>query len=150
MPSVQQLQAYADHINASTPLRYFHLKVSFPDAERVRVSLDDVQPQHRGGLGTLAINGGTLAAIFDLALGCTPALVDPTLRNATIQLSMSFERPVTGNSVVAEAVIDSAGMTTLFASARIFDSKGIVCARCQGLVRLSKKGWESGVSPAVT
>jgi acyl-coenzyme A thioesterase PaaI-like protein len=62
---------------------------------------------------------------------------------------MGFQRPLTGNTVRAEAEIDSYGKNTLFASARILDSQGQICARAQGVVRLSKLPWASGDSPAV-
>ena len=48
-----------------------------------------------------------------------------------------------------KAWVDSAGSSTVFSSARILDEAGQVCARCQGLCRLSKAPWLSGESPAV-
>jgi uncharacterized protein (TIGR00369 family) len=90
-----------------------------------------------------------LAAIFDLAVGCTPGLVDPTRRTATIQLSMSFERPVLGDRLTAEAKVDTAGGSTLFSSARILDQNGKACARCQAVIRLGNVPWQSGAGPAV-
>ena len=103
----------------------------------------------RGGLGTDAVNGGVLAAIFDLVIGCTPALVDPSRRSATVHLSMSFMRAVRGNKVVARAKIDRAGELLLFASAQIFDEKDVLCATCNGMSRLSDLPWLSGESPAI-
>src|SRR5699024_6548403 len=96
-----------------------------------------------------AINGGVLAALFDLSIGVCGALVDPGRRSATIQLSMNFERPVTGDRIHAEAKIDRAGGTNIFASAVIFDESGQPCARAQGVVRISRSGWQNGASPAV-
>ena len=148
-PSVEQLQRYADAFNRSTTLQFWGVRVHFPSQDRVEVHLDKVRPEQRGGLGTDAINGGVLAALFDLGLGCTPALIDPTRRNATIQLSMSFERPVRGDSMMVRAQIDNAGDTVLFSSAEALDARGVVCARCQGVVRLSKRPWKTGDSPAV-
>ena len=95
--------------------------------------------EHRGGLGTSAVNGLVLAGMFDLALGSTVVLVHPHRRSATIQLSMSFERAVFGNSARCEAVIDRLGQRTLFASARILDEQGVVCARCQAVVAVSRQ-----------
>ena len=76
-------------------------------------------------------------------------MLDPTRRCATLQLSISLQRPLTGNTVRAEAEIDSYGKNTLFASARVLDEQGQVCARAQGVVRLSTLPWASGESPAV-
>ncbi|HSP78453.1 MAG TPA: PaaI family thioesterase [Myxococcaceae bacterium] len=148
-PTQEQLDRYAEQFNESQSMKYLGLRVAFPQGEKVVVTLPEVRPEHRGGLGTLAVNGGVLAAIFDIVIGCSPALLDPTRRVATVQLSMSFERPALGNSLRAEATIDSAGTSVLFASARLYDERGHVCARCQGVVKLSKMKWASGQSPAI-
>jgi acyl-coenzyme A thioesterase PaaI-like protein len=148
-PTPEQLAHYAEEFNKSLSMKHFGCLVSFPSGERVRVVIDPLRPEHRGGLGTSAVNGGVLAAMFDLVLGCTPALIDPTRRNATVQLSMSFERPLAGNVLVAEAWITTSGASTVFSQAEIRDGRGQVCARAQGVIRVSKLSWESGSSPAV-
>ncbi|PTL79402.1 PaaI family thioesterase [Vitiosangium sp. GDMCC 1.1324] len=148
-PTQEQLDRFAEQFNQSQTLKFFGARLSFPQGEKAVVSLPEVRPEHRGGLGTSAVNGGIIAALFDLVIGCTPALVDPSRRAATMQLSMSFERPLRGNSIRAEATIDSFGTSTLFASARMYDEQGQVCARCQGVVKTSTMKWASGDSPAV-
>lgn len=148
-PTQEQLDRYAERFNQSNTLRHFGVRVSFPALDLVRVDLDPVQPEQRGGLGSDAVNGGVLAAMFDLAIGCTPALIDPTRRNATIQLSMTFMRAVKGNRLHAEGRIRRPGSTTLFSSASIYDEQGVECARCEGVVRVSRVTWASGESPAV-
>jgi uncharacterized protein (TIGR00369 family) len=148
-PRQEQLDRYAEQFNQSQTIRYFGVQVSFPQGEKVLVTLPEIRPEHRGGLGTAAVNGGVIAALFDYAIGCTPALLDPTRRAATMQLSMSFERPLRGTSARVEATIDSVGTSTVFASARMYDEQGQVCARCQGVVKLSRMKWSSGESPAV-
>ncbi|WP_224365740.1 PaaI family thioesterase [Hyalangium versicolor] len=148
-PTQEQLDRYAELFNKSQTLSFLGCRVSFPEGRKVVVSIPEVGPQHLGGLGTSAINGGIIAALFDLVIGCTPALLDPTRRCATLQLSMSFQRPLTGKTVRAEAEIDSYGKNTLFASARVLDGENQVCARAQGVVRISTLPWASGESPAV-
>jgi uncharacterized protein (TIGR00369 family) len=148
-PTPEQLARYAAAFNSSQTLQYFGVRVAFPDGEKVVASMDTIRPEHRGGLGTSAVNGGVLAAVFDLVIGCTSALVDPSRRTATMQLSISFERPVFGNSLRAEATINACGKSILFASACILDEAGRDCARCQGLVRLSSMPWKTGESPAI-
>jgi uncharacterized protein (TIGR00369 family) len=148
-PTQEQLDRYAEQFNQSQTLRFFGVRLSFPEGRKAVVTLPEIRPEHRGGLGTSALNGGIIAALFDLAIGCTPALLDPTRRCATLQLSMSFQRPVMGHTVRVEAEIDSHGKNTLFASARILDDQGTVCARAQGVVRLSTLRWASGESPAI-
>ncbi len=58
-----------------------------------------------------------------------------------MQLSMSFERPVTGDWLTAEGWIDRAGTSVLFSSAVIKDRAGAICSRCTGLVRLGRQPW---------
>jgi len=149
-PTQEQLDRFAEQFNRSQAMKYFGARLSFPEGKKVVIALPEIRPEHRGGLGTDAVNGGILAALFDLVIGCTPALREPTRRAATMQLSMSFERPVRGNTLHAEATIDSMGTSTLFSSARLYDAQGAVCARCQGVVKVSSMKWASGESPAVS
>jgi len=148
-PTPEQLTRYAEQFSASLTLRHFGARVSFPDAETVLITVDPVQPALLGGMGMDAVNGGALAAVFDVAIGCTPALLDPSTRSATVQLSMSFQRAVRGTRLTAKAKIVRAGDTLLFSEARIYDAQGVECASCQGVLRLSRQKWASGVSPAV-
>ncbi len=148
-PTADQLARYADSFNNSATLKNFGVKVSFPDADTVLCTIEEVRPEQRGGLGADAINGGVLAAIFDLAIGCTPALVDPTRRSATVQLSINFMRAVRGSKLVARSKIDRAGDVLLFSSAQILDEKGVVCATCTGMSRLSDLPWAGGDGPAI-
>lgn len=148
-PTAEQLARFAEQFNRSIILEHFGARLSFPSLDRVRVVVEPVTPVMRGGMGSTAVNGGVLAAIFDLAIGCTAALIDPTRRTATIQLSMSFEQAVSGDVLYAEGWIDSAGEKVAFSSAHILDGTGKVCARCQGVIRLSAIRWASGESPAI-
>lgn len=146
--SASDLKRYSDGFNKSDLLEFFGMRVEFPDLDTVRAVVDEAHEGHMGGMGErAAINGGVLAAIYDLVVGCAGALVDPKRRSATVQLSMNFERPVIGPYVRAEATVDRAGKTLVFVSARIYDEAGRVCSHGQGVVRISKKPWR-GVSPA--
>lgn len=148
-PTPEQLARYADAFNQSETLKHFGVKVSFPDLETCEVVLDPVQPSQRGGLGSDAVNGGVLAAIFDLVIGCAPALVDPTRRSATVQLSLNFMNAVRGDRVVARSRVSRGGNTLVFAAAELFDAQGQLCATATGLSRLSSMPWSAGGTPAV-
>jgi len=139
-PSLEELAQVAERFNRSTPMAHAGFRLSFPSTDLVVAELPEVRAEHRGGLGTSAVNGGVLSALFDLVTGCTALLVDAGRRSATVQLSMSFERPVFGNSARAEARISSQGRRTLFASARILDEKGQPCAHCQAVVAMARTG----------
>lgn len=144
-----RLKQYAEGFNASETLKFFGVRIEFPDTEHVRAVIDPVLDGHRGGLGSQALNGGVLAGLFDLTIGVCAALVDPAKKSATIQLAVQFERPVVGERISAEARIDRAGGTNIFASAQVFDEAGQVCARAQGIVRISRSRWDKAGSPAV-
>ena len=137
-PTAAELTALAEVWNRSEILRHNGMRVAF-EPDRVVVELPEVRAEHLGGLGTSAVNGMVLAGLFDLAVGSTVVLVNPRRRSATVQLSMSFERAVFGRSVRCEAWVDRAGQRTLFASARILDEQGQVCARCQAVVAISRQ-----------
>ncbi len=141
------LDRYAESFNASEILEFFETHLVFPDTETVQAIIDEPADGMMGGMGEERVfNGGVLAAMYDLVIGCAGALVDPTRRAATVQLSMNFERPVTGDRLVAEAGVDRAGKKLVFASATIFDKEQRICSHGQGVVRLASTGWE-GDSP---
>ena len=148
-PTLEQLARYSEAFNQSTTLGHFGMKVVFPDLETVEVVLDPVRPEQRGGLGSDAVNGGVLAAMFDLVIGCAPALVDPTKRSATAQLSINFMSGVRGDRITARAKVTRAGAKLIFAAASIFDGKGQECASATGISRLSTIPWASGGTPAI-
>lgn len=148
-PSPEALARYAERFTDSQTLRLFGVRLSFPNGEYAQVDLEDVQPAHLGGLGSDAVNGGILAALFDLAVGCTPALLDPTRKSATIQLNLHFMRPVRGKKVRVIGRIKRAGGSTVFSTATAFDENGEACASCDGVIRMSREKWADGESPAI-
>lgn len=139
MSSAIDLEKYAAALNSAPFMQYFGFRISYPNGDRVVVTLDEVLAAHRGGMGTAAINGGILAAMFDYALGNTAMLAPPLRRNATVQLSMTFERAVHGRSLRCEAQIDRAASRMLFSSARIFDTDENLCARATAIVHMGKE-----------
>ncbi len=140
-PTAEALAIYAARFNDSAALKTMSTVLSFPQGERVHLETI-IQPWQRGGLsGTPAVNGGVLSALFDLAIGCTPALVDPTRKTATVQLSMTFERGVMGERIRVHGKVERATSSFLFSSATLYDENDQACARCLGVVRMSHKSW---------
>ena len=148
-PDREALEIYAKHFSESQTLKWFCSYLEFPDEDTIRAVIDPVTEPMRGGLGSDAVNGGVIAALCDLIIGASPALVDPTRRSATIHLSINYERPLIGSVVIAEGKIDRAGRSIVFSSGVVMDQDRTICARAQGVVRLSDKTWDSGVSPAI-
>jgi uncharacterized protein (TIGR00369 family) len=131
------LARHAERLNAHPSLQYFGVRVAYPDAFRVSISLDNPPLALRGGIGDdSVVNGGVLSALCDLAIGCTAALVDPESRAATVQLSIRLEQPLTGNRIQGEARVDRSTRRLIFASAELKDENGLICVRCQGIATL--------------
>jgi uncharacterized protein (TIGR00369 family) len=131
------LARHAERLNAHPSLQYFGVRVAYPDASHVSISLDDPPLALRGGIGDdSVVNGGVLSALCDLAIGCTAALVDPESRAATVQLSIRLEQPLTGQRIRGEARVDRSTRRLIFASAELRDENGQVCVRCQGVATL--------------
>jgi len=130
--TLDALRALADSWNASPPMQRLGVRLDFRRVDRVRAVIDPVQPVHRGGLGTDAVNGVVLAGLFDLVIGTVGWLSRPETRSATVTLAMSFVRPTRGDRVVAEARLIRSGLNLIFASAEISDAEGRVTARCDG------------------
>lgn len=148
-PTPEALARYVEAFNESLTLKHFGVKVRFPDLSTCEVVLDPIRPEQRGGLGSDAVNGGVLSAIFDLVIGCAPALIDPRRKSATVHLSINFLSPVRGSKLIARSRVTRGGNTLVFAEAEIVDERGDICATATGLSRLSKESWAQSGTPAV-
>jgi uncharacterized protein (TIGR00369 family) len=135
--SVDELRRVLAPLNDQPIMARLGCRIEVVDPRRVRVVIDPVEPFHRGGLQSSALNGGTLAAMFDLALGA-PGLLQahPDRRTATVQLSMSFMRAVRGSVLYTDGWINRVGNGILFTEGEASDEEGTVCATALGVVRL--------------
>ena len=130
--TLEALRRLAAVWNEGMPMQHFGARLEFERLDRVRAVIDPVQPFHRGGLATEAINGVVLAGLFDLVVGTVGWLTRPESRTATVNLAMSFFRPTRGDRIVAEGRLIRSGMNLVFAAAEISDERGEVTARCEG------------------
>lgn len=110
----------------------------FTDPEAVRVRIARLEPYHRGGMGTEAVNGAVIAALCDAAVGFAGTLRTLGRRAGTAQLSIQYLRPVHGGSVEAVGRVVRAGPNLVFATAEVRDEDGVLCARCDGIVAVSQ------------
>jgi uncharacterized protein (TIGR00369 family) len=140
--TLEALRALAQGWNESPPMQRLGARLDFDRVDRVRAVLDPVEPYHRGGMGTDAVNGVVLAGLFDLAIGTVGWLTRPDARSATVSLAMTFLRPTRGDRVVVEARLLRAGTNLTFAAAEIFDGNGHVTARCDGTVAVAMGRYE--------
>lgn len=114
------------------------VKIDLSNDDFIKLILDNPKPVHRGGIGTDAINGGILSALFDLSIGLIAIVNSDKYRVATIQLNINFLKPVKGNSLFVEARLIKKGRSLIFGKADIFDEKGDLCAYCNGISGLDK------------
>ncbi|HEX9687542.1 MAG TPA: PaaI family thioesterase [Thermoanaerobaculia bacterium] len=140
--TLEALRVLADAWNTSPPMKRLGARLEFERLDRVRAVLDPVQPYHRGGMGTDAVNGAVLAGLFDLAIGTVGWLTRPDTRSATVSLAMTFLRPTRGDRVAVEARLLRSGTNLTFAAAEIFDGNGQVTARCDGTVAVALGRYE--------
>ena len=84
----------------------------------VRATIDPLQPFHRGGLGTDAVNGAVIAGMFDLVIGLAGYLHTRGRRAGVAQLSIQFLRPVEGDRLHVGVEDDGIG----------FDREAVVSA----------------------
>lgn len=104
---------------------------------QVRADVDPIESHHRGGMGTDAVNGPTIAAVFDLITGLTGYLHAPRKRVGVAQLNIRFLRPVAGRRFHAIARTTRAGRSLVFVAAELFDEAGTLCAASDGLVAIT-------------
>ncbi len=126
-------QAWNDHPG----MRHMGVRVDLSQPDVVRAYIDPIQPFHRGGLGTEAVNGVVMSGVFDLTIGLVGHLSALGRRVGTAQLSISFIKPVLGDRVEVLGRLVRAGRTLVFATAELYDQTGTRCARCDGIVAVA-------------
>jgi uncharacterized protein (TIGR00369 family) len=102
----------------------------------------NIEPHHRGGGGTKAINGGIVAYLFDGLLGlCTATQWDEnTIGMATISLNVNYVGMLHAEKiVVGEAKVIKRGRGTVFLEANVKDDTGNLAATCTGIYKLRQK-----------
>ncbi len=79
---------------------------------------------------TVAIQGGFIAAMLDEAMSATAVIASNVTMNApTLEMKVSFLRPLFVGSATAEARILKWGKSTCFIEADLFDPNGNLVAR---------------------
>ncbi len=119
--------------NANPVLRSMGVKIDLSSPEYIRARIDPLNPQHRGGLGSDAVNGAVISGLFDLMIGLVGIVNSKKHRTGTVQLNIQFVRPLRGNTLRAESRLVKAGQSRVFARSEIFDEQGRICASCEGI-----------------
>ncbi len=143
-----QRDEMAAHWNAHPGMRHVGARVDLSTPDLVRALVDPIQPFHRGGLGTEAVNGAVIAGLFDLVIGLTGYLHTRGRRAGVAQLNVQFLRPLEGDRLEVTGWPTRVGRNLVFAAAELRDERGTVCAVCDGIVAVS--GRAQGDQPADT
>lgn len=128
----EETQKAAGLWNNHFAVKALGLRLDFSDNTCIRAYIDQVQPLHRGGLGTQAVNGAILSALCDLGIGLVGIVNSNKHRVGTVQLNISFLKPLNGNKVLMEAKLIKRGKNLIFARVELFDEKDNLCAFCDG------------------
>jgi acyl-coenzyme A thioesterase PaaI-like protein len=129
--------ALAAQWNEHPGMHHMGVQVDLSASDVVRVYVDPIQPTHRGGLGTDAVNGAVIAGAFDLAIGLVGHFCTLGRRAGTAQLNIHFIRPVVGDRFEVLGRLVRAGRSLVFATAELHDETGQLCARCDGIVAVA-------------
>jgi acyl-coenzyme A thioesterase PaaI-like protein len=123
--------------NAHLGVRRMGVTLDIVSRTELRAVVDPIEPHHRGGMGTPAVNGPTIAAVFDLVTGLTGYLQALGKRVGVAQLNIQFLRPVMGTRFAVTAQPEKVGRSIVFVSSELTDEGGTPCARASGLVSIS-------------
>ena len=135
--------------NGHPGMHHMGARVDLSTVGLVRCTVDPIKPEHRGGLGTEAVNGAVIAGVFDLVIGLSGYVHTRGRRAGVAQLSIQFLRPVLGERFETVARASRVGTNLVFSTAELTDDRGVVCARCDGIVAVAGTDRGGGKSGAV-
>lgn len=135
--AVAERSQWQDGFNGSAAAKHFGFRVDLSDPQFIAIRLNEIQPWHRGGLGTPAVNGAVIAGMFDIGLGLAGTQQFPQRPTGTIDLSIKLMKPTLGPQVVLYAWAVEKRTHVVFVEAEVHDSGNGVTAMGQGLVSAS-------------
>ncbi|MDH4043000.1 MAG: PaaI family thioesterase [Gemmatimonadota bacterium] len=124
--------------NAHLGVQRMGVRLEIVSREELRGVVDPIEPHHRGGMGTPAVNGPIIAAVFDLVTGLTGYLQAPGQRVGVAQLNIQFLRPVLGSRFEVIGRPQKTGKSLVFVATELVDETGVVCATADGIVSVSQ------------
>lgn len=119
--------------NDNFVLKNMGVRLDLSDEYCAKAIIDTVQPFHRGGIGTSAVNGAVLSSLFDLVIGIVGIVNSNKYRTGTVQLNINFLKPLFGDSLVVEGTLVKSGKSLVFARAEAYNDKHELCAICDGM-----------------
>jgi uncharacterized protein (TIGR00369 family) len=129
-----------DEWNSKAFMQWPGLRVR--DAAEGRATLElQVLDHHRGGGGTLAVNGAILAYMHDVVQGVAigTLLASDVRRMATLNLSIEYPKLLLcGPTARVQARVLRLGRTVAFCESEFRDDGGELCSRCSGTYQVKR------------
>lgn len=129
--------------NAKGFMRWAGIRLVHAAEGRSRVELTVVE-EHRGGVGTSAINGALLAYLHDVAQGLAirSCFRSDIASLATINLNIEYQRALFVERVVrAEGCAVRVGRGIAFAESEVRDDHAELCSRAIGSFHLRREAY---------
>jgi len=121
-----------DIFNKSIQLKAMSAVIDLSDPKNPKASIPELKPEHGGGIGSNAVNGGVIAALADLALGLLGLCHYKDGMTATAQLTIHYLKPFRTDSIDAVAHTQRVVGNRIFGTVELSDAKGEVCAIAYG------------------
>lgn len=102
----------------------------------------DVQDHHRGGGGTVAVNGGVLAYMLDAVVGVAVHSSNPadTVGQVTLSLNVEYLAPMmVATQVIGEGEVVRRGGSMAFVDGRLYADDGSVACRAHAVLRIFRR-----------
>ena len=121
-----------DIFNKSIQLGAMGAKIDLSDPAAPVARINELKPEHGGGIGSSAVNGGVIAAMADLALGLLGLQHYKEGMTATAQLTVHYLKPFRSTNLKAVAVTQRVVGNRVFGTVELSNDKGDVCAIAYG------------------
>jgi uncharacterized protein (TIGR00369 family) len=118
--------------NRSPQLKYVGARIDLTHPETPEAIIDEITDQHKGGIGSEAVNGGVIAGLADLALGLLGLQHYQDGMTATAQLTVHYLKPFRTKSIRAKAITQKVVGNRIFGTVELFNDKNDVCAIAYG------------------
>jgi len=123
------LEVLKDLLEMDPFLKLLGVKVEHIEPGNCTLRLDFREELTRFG-GTM--NGGAIATLMDAAGGCAALSHELGRNEVTVDLNVSYVKPVSEGPVRASAKVIRGGRTLAFVDVELRDGKGELCATCKG------------------
>jgi acyl-coenzyme A thioesterase PaaI-like protein len=126
--------AWEERLNKLPVIIRLGARFDLSDRYAAQVHIDQIRPDHLGGLGVAALNGATIAGIIDCAIGAAGVVHFSGERAGTLNLALNFMKPVLGKRATARCIATRKTKTLLFTEACVLDQRGAICVTATGIV----------------